>query len=325
MSKLKQRPLTDGISLANLKSSSWFMVFFYGVIALVLIWQAWLPYIAERHYRDAYNFEVFQRPKYALEEYEAAIEAAPWETQYQMDYAKALSEFGMQQADVSQKMSYLTKAESITLHIVDMDPKNPWYKNRLATIYLMLAEADPDKAGVYTQKAENYIRESAERDKNNPLFILNLAYFLHRTKRLDEATVLYNKTLTMDNRLVEANFNLADIYRSKGDLDNTLKQYLQAYKMKPDFPNLNTAISSVYLELFNRSKDPQFLAKTTPYLEADLKKNSANLEVLKNLGSIYFQLQDWKNAARIYGQLLLFYPNLSEFKGFYQTAISRAK
>ena len=72
----------------------------YVVLAIVLIWQSCLPFFAERHYRDGYNFEVEGRLKYAIEEYEIAIQDAPWETQYMMDLAKVYGDFAAQQATV---------------------------------------------------------------------------------------------------------------------------------------------------------------------------------------------------------------------------------
>lgn len=323
--KNKETQAENQILLSKLTTKDWIVLGAFSCLVLVGVWQAALPYFAERHYRDAYNFEVYQRPKYAIEEYEAAVKLAPWETQYQMDLAKALSEFGMQQPSAAEKLDYLNRAEQISLHMIELDEKNPWYKNRIATIYLMMAEVNPEQGAVYTQKAEEYIRESAKNDKKNPLFLLNLAYFLHRTKRLDEAIMYYNKTLEIDDRLVEANFNLADIYRSQGNMQKTLEQYLQVYKMKPDFPNINTAIASTYMDMFSKTNNITILAKAIPFLEADLKQNSANLDILKNLASIYFQVQDWKNAAKTYEQILLFYPNLNEFKPLYQTSLARSK
>ena len=52
----------------------------------------------------------------------------------------------------------------------------------------------------------------------------------------------------------EAHFNLAAIYQGEGHLDKALTQYLHLYEHKPDFPQLDLAIASIYIQLNKNEK-----------------------------------------------------------------------
>ena len=287
------------------------------MLAIVGVWQAWLPFFAERHYRDGFNFDAAKRNKFAVEEYEIAVSQAPWETQYQMELARVYAACADEEKNKELKLGYLYKAEEMSQRMIGLDERNPWYKNRLATVYLQLAEAMPEKGTHYTELAEKYTRDAALDDINNPLFQLNIAYFLHRKGDLEESIKYYNRVLEMDPRIVEARYNLADIYRRRGNIDETLNQYLKAVEYSPNFVNLHIAIASTYIQ-------KNEVGKALPYLENAIKLDPANFECLKNLGAIYLQTRDWNNAARVYGQMMEHYPDQVDLHPFYIQALVNA-
>lgn len=317
MSKVNPSKPLEGpqVSLSKMTGKSWTILGLFAIFFGVALWQAILPYMAEYHYHEGYNYEVSKRLNIAIEEYEASVRYAPWETQYQLDLAKMYTDYAAEQTSLQDKIMYLKKAETVCLHMVDLDPKNPWYKNKLATTYLSLAENQPEKSGFYLDKADFYIRSAAETDHHNPLFQLNLAFFLHRMKKFDEAFMYYKKTIEFDDNLLEAPFNLADIYIKRTDYDSALKCYLTVAQKNPKFPNIGLAISSLAVEMYQHSHNNETLKVAIPSLELILKENSADLQILKQLAYIYSQLQDHKNTRRICEQILTFYPNLSEYRG----------
>ncbi len=305
---------------------SFFVLSIYVFFAGLGIWQSFLPFFAERHYRDGYMFEVQQRLNYAIEEYELAVEDAPWETQYMIDLAKTYSDYAMKQSDIKQKQDYLKKSETLALKTISYDKKNPWFKNRLAAIYLLMAEVNPSLAQTYMQDAETYTRQAADADNKNPLFKINLAYFLHRIGKTDEAILFYKKAVQLDDRMAEARFNMADIYQKRGDLMGVLKEYETVVSKDPNFANINLALASVYVQLHQKSHDPTYLRKAALCLEREKIKTPSNKEVLKNLVAIYTQLQDWPHALAHYHYLEAHDPDLFHaYHPFYLQALSMTK
>jgi tetratricopeptide (TPR) repeat protein len=116
--------------------------------------------------------------------------------------------------------------------------------------------------------------------------------------------------MSFDERMVAARYNLADIYRKRGDMDKVMELYLEAHKIDPDFGNLNLALASEYLK--RKEKD-----KAVPFLEGAIKKKPRQLEPLKTLGSIYYQKEDWENVIRVYKQIVTLFPKQYTFHQFY--------
>ncbi len=313
------------VSLSKLSPKSKWILGTYCVIAVLLTWQAILPFLAERRYRDGYNFDSEQRYKYAIEEYQKAIGYAPWEAQYQLDLARVYTDFATQQTQLQDKLYYLNKAEEMSLRMIELDNKSPWYRNRLGSIYMTLAGLVPARNQEYLQKAEANIRAAADIDNKNPLFQLNLAYFLHQMGRVDEAFEYYQKAIVFDERIPEAHYNLADLYIRKGNYDAALNEYILTAKSNQDFGRINVAIADLCLMLYSRTQNREYLQKAVPYMENELKKNSADPKLLKNLGSIYTQDQKWGDAARVYDQYMIFHPeDTASVLGLYAQAVANS-
>ena len=69
-----------------------------------------------------------------------------------------------------------------------------------------------------------------------------------------EAIPYYQAVIKMDDRLLEARFNLADIYRQYKKNDESIKQYLAIYEKNPNFRDISLAIASLYIEKGNIMK-----------------------------------------------------------------------
>ena len=79
----------------------------YLVFAGVCLYYFIQPFLAERHYRDGYNFHAMKRYKYAIEDLQKACRYAPWETHYKMQLGKTYEKQAEQQKDISTKDSDL--------------------------------------------------------------------------------------------------------------------------------------------------------------------------------------------------------------------------
>lgn len=297
----KTKPNNATFSL-DLPSTSWLLIFAYLVFSGFCLWQFLLPYFAERHYRDGYNFSALKRTKYAIEEFEAAVDCAPWETQYMVELGRAYEDYSEEQQTLPEKLRYLDKAEALYKHMIELDRLNPWFQNRLAIIYARESELIPEKQSSFLQMAHDRTKLAAELDNQNPLFQLNYASFLHRMGRIDEAIPYYEKTLRYDPNMSEALYNLADIYRRKNRMDLTLKLYEELYEKNPDFQNLSLALASTYLQLGRRQD-------ALNQLELSVSRNPQQLEPLKTLGSLYYEQKDWVKAADIYDKIVVFFPD----------------
>ncbi len=296
----------DEISLSRLNGKQWSILGAAVVFCAIGIWQSILPYLAERHYRDGFNFDAGNRFKYAAEELELAVDDAPWETQYIMALGKAYEGLAEQTTDVPTKLEYLNKALNLYFRTIDLDVMNPWQHNRVAAVYMIMADLLPLQRAEYTKKSEDSIRRAAEYDHQNPLFQLNLAYYLHRANRFDEARKYYELVLSMDPNILEAKYNLADIDRREGHLDKTLKGYLEIYAINKDFSNINIAISGTYIQLGR-------VADAVPYMEAEIKRRPDFVDGLKTLVSMYQTLGNYSRVTELYYQMIMLNPGSKEY------------
>ncbi|NBV41871.1 hypothetical protein EBR96_03780 [bacterium] len=311
-------PKSDNLEIFNrFRPVHWVILTVTLVLAGIGIWQSILPYLAERHYRDGFNFDAMQRFKYAVEELELAVRYAPWETQYMMALAKAYEGIGEKDADPQAKIAAYNKAEAIYKRTIELDEKNPWQHNRLSVVYLALSDIIPAKKASYMELAEREVRLAAQYDGQNPLFQLNLAYFLHRTNRLDEAEKYYNIVIEMDPNIAEARYNLADIYRRRNLLNKSLEAYLQVYGINKDFPNINLAISSTYIQL-GRESD------AIPFLEEEVKKRPDYVEGIRLLITLQSRRQNWSRVAELYYQMIMLNPGSKEYYLPFAEAVKRS-
>jgi len=304
----------DQVSLSRLSALQWGVLAGALILGGIGIWQSILPYLAERHYRDGFNFDAATRYKYAVEELELAVEYAPWETQYIMALGKAYEGLAEKETDVPTKLGYLNKALQLYFRCIDLDLMNPWQYNRVGAIYLVMSDVIPTQRQEYIQKAETAIRKAAEFDHKNPLFQLNLAYFLHRISRFDDARKYYELVLSMDPNILEAKYNLADLERRNGRIDNTLKQYLEIYAINKDFPNINIAISGSYVQL-GKVQD------AIPYMEEEVKKRPDFVDGVKTLLSLHQNVGNMSRVAELYYQLIMLNPGSKEFYPGFANAV----
>ncbi len=289
--------------LAKVRLRDWIILgSFFGVL-LVLGVLFSFPFLAERHYREGFNFDAVQRYRYAIEELEQAVTYAPWESHYWMSLGRSYENAADKETSKEEKLRLYREALRCYDETLELDVKNPWHYSRLGSVYLSMTSlaANQAEAETYLKKSEMYARKAAETDHQNPLFQLNLAYFLHRLGHLDEALLYYEKTLSYDDRFGEAYYNMADIYRRRQEPDKALNAYLNVLEKAPDFPGIYVALSNFYMEKGE-------LAKAAPFLEREIQKRPDYAEGLNNLAAIYYQLENWDRAAELYGQLVSLYP-----------------
>jgi len=289
--------------LKKVRFVNWAILAAFFVVLIVLGVAFYYPFLAERHYREGFNFDAGQRYRYAIEEFQTAVDYAPWESQYWMALGRSYESYADKETQKSEKVRLYREAINCYNETVSLDHKNPWHYSRLGSVYLNLTgfADNQSEADAYLKQAEFYTRKAAEVDNQNPLFQLNLAYFLHRLGHFDEALLYYEKTLSYDDRFGEAYYNMADIYRRRKEPEKALQAYLNVLDKVPDFPGINVALSNFYME-------QGLLGKAAPFLEREIQKRPDYVEGINNLGAIYYQLENWDRAAELYGQLVKLNP-----------------
>lgn len=297
-------------SIKRLKASDWTLLLAYVLLSLFAAYHFIKPFLAERRYRDGYNFGIHKRYRYAIEELELAKKHAPWEPHYQVQLGKFYEDYAKQQPTLKQKRHYLDKAEKTYKNIIFLDKLNPWYRNRLAMLYTYKATLLPQESDYYLSLAEDNIKTAAKLDKKNPLFQLNYAARLHKKKDYQNAIFYYSRVIEYDPNIGEAFFNLADVYRSLGDYKKSLETYLQLYKRQPTFKNIHLALASTYISLNKKEM-------AIKHLEASLEQNKNQFEPLRSLAALYMQERHWTQAASTYSQLLARFPDRKEVRMFY--------
>ncbi len=293
----------------------WVLFFIYVILAIYATVECVKPYLAERHYRDGFNFSAMERTKYGIEELEDAVRLAPWETYYQAELGKMYEKYATEIKDKETQIHLYKKARQLYLYSIYLENKNPWYKNRLASVYFELSNLIPEKKDDYFSRAQRLNLEAAEVDPNNPLFQLNYAYFLHRSGNIKEAVPYYLRTIEIDDRIVEARFNLADILRQEGKVQETLDQYLKIWEKNPSFNRVNLAIASIYIA----EKQEE---KSIPYLQRELQLNPGQEDVMANLNAFYVKYNRWTDAVPLYREMFDKYPKYREaYHQFYIQAL----
>lgn len=305
------------ISFDKISYLQWLVLgvaFILFVIGLVVFY---FPFLAERHFREGFNLNAAGQNKFAIEELEQAIYYAPWETQYYVQLGKTYEDYASQLQVPSEQLTQLKKAEALYLHIIQLDPINPWFRNRLATIYLYYSSLIPKEQMKYISLAEESTKKASELDHKNPLFQLSMAYFYHRLNRLDQAQAYYEKVLSLDPDLFEASYNLADIYRRKGDTKKQFDLYEQIYQKAPDYQNV--AFLLAYRDFQNNQAQ-----KAIPVLEQILQKDPYKIEVLDLLSTIYHKQGQLDKAIPLYERALLKYPDHDMLWKNYIQALAQA-
>lgn len=259
------------------------------MVGLAAAFEATLPYLAERYYRDGFNLIQAQQFQPGIENLKQAVALAPLESQYRVELGRAMEDYA-KTLPPAQALKMINDTQKLYVRLLQLDDKNPWYLNRMAVVYSSLATVDTSRQAEYLTIAEKYTRAAAKADQNNPLFQLNLAYFLQSQNRLPEAMDYYQKAIAIDGRISEARFNLAGIYLEQKQTDKALEQYLEILKNSPDMQGVLPSIGRVYL---SQNKPEAAL----PYLEKNAQLFPFDRVGLILLAECYNRLNDLPKAT----------------------------
>ncbi|MBT5855440.1 tetratricopeptide repeat protein [bacterium] len=290
------------ISIKKLKPIHWIILFIVWGIGLHLIGNSVRLFVAERYHREGYFFAQRGYARFAVTELEQAVKNAPWETRFKLELGKSMEQLATSQVIRKKRVSQYLSIIPLYMDIIDKTPNNPWYKNRLSYLYHQLMAQQPDKKELYMPLAEKYSFEAAQMDSKNPLFLVSYAQLLHSALRYDEAIPYYEKVFTYDSKMLEAPYNLGDIYFRKGLTKKSLEKYLFVYDSNPDYQYTRTALGQIYLLTNN-------YPKAIAILEVALKKHPTHSSTSRLLAYAYHNTRRFKEATTLYRDLLKQTPN----------------
>ncbi|MBA94495.1 MAG: hypothetical protein CMP21_01870 [Rickettsiales bacterium] len=258
--------LKDFTGKLVISKKSYFIMSGYLSLALIMATICFFPFISEISYRNAYflaeqgkvqNYRYINRFNYAFFEYEKAIRYFPLESHYASEYIKSLDSYIDNINDKKQKVYFLNKAINLMSYIQVIDPINPWYHARISALYLKLFFHTEDKP--LLKQSTYHARQALLSDYENPIFILNFATILQRNKRFSEAFYYYEKVISIDDRIPEAHFNIANIYSYFNKFHYALNSYLKAKELKPNFQYIDAVIIQTYMFLKEFKKAEQYI------------------------------------------------------------------
>lgn len=268
-------------------------------LTLFFLVRSTFPFLAERHYREGFNAHSMaqeggrtDRFKVAEDEMLQATRYAPWETHYLVKLGKIYEDWYYRSQDDQEKRYLLDKAMSVYKKCVKYEPANPWYENRLATMYTLLnayAGSDDEKRK-NLEKAEVLIVQAAADDHNNPLFQVNAGYFKQRVGKFDEALGYYQRAIAIDESLLDAWFNIGDVYVREKQFDKASEVYQTLVRKDPNYNNLHLNIGRMYQEKGD-------IEKALEEYAIEIQKHPENMQAYINRSYVFIDRRDWRSAA----------------------------
>ena len=194
-------------------------------------------------------------------------------------------------------------SEDILLKLKEEDEKN-------ADVLYFLAVVK-SKLGDYESAIPLY-KEVIKIKKDHTEAYYNLALCLQNQNRNEEAIKNYQKVIELNPFLSEAHNNIAIIYKSMNKYDEAEKAFRMAVKVKPGNSNAMSNLSSLsvdkdnseeYKQAFELFEKKEFDAAKDIILSL-LNKAPHNMHLLKSLGIIYFNLNEFKESAECYKRII---------------------
>ena len=297
------------------------------IIIAIGLWQAVLPWIAEFYYRKGFVENTYSKFEDSIVDLDKAFKCAPWETYYLITQVRNYEEMSHKTENRAEQEAWLKKAYDMYQYMVKINPTNPWYYNGLAAIDLSLfnmSQTIPLRKKYYDEAGDAYLK-ATQIDRLNPLFQMSLAFYYHRSGKMDEAIRLYHLCTKLDSWFVEAWYNLGEIELSKGNYDNAIFYFDKIAQADKENEIVRDDGSKVYTDWVKGGNYNNFRAKLGELYLAkhdfakaeemfkwaiDMNKDDARL--WKSLGIAYHQEGKIEQAIFAYKQALSLDPDMQD-------------
>ena len=185
-------------------------------------------------------------------------------------------------------------------------------------IYKSAIEIAPGFAPLYCVLGDIYLStgyfEDAITEYKMAIWLdsFNIAAYRHLCRAYEEqgdynqAIDIYNKLIAMAPNLPDLYSNLANIYYIKGEFDLAISNYQTAITLNPN-PSWTSIIAQTMGFVYQENKsdpDAAISAYQTAYV-----LTPEDIDIYVNLGSAFYDKEDYNNALQIYRQALEFQPH----------------
>ncbi|MEK6557978.1 MAG: tetratricopeptide repeat protein [Candidatus Margulisiibacteriota bacterium] len=288
------------------------------------LWQSVLPWRAEYYYRKGFVENTYRKYNESISSLDRAMKYAPWETYYLITQVRNYEELSRQNQNPDEQRKWLLKAKNTYDYMLRINPTNPWYWSGLASIELGLFNMSPtpQERKAHFEAAGKAYSEAARIDRLNPLFQMSLAYYDHRSGKLDDAYKLYESCIRLDKDFVEALYNMAEIDIIRGKLDSAVEKFEQIVSADRanydpstktyspwvkggDFNGYRTRLAEIYLS------QHKFKSAIDTFKWA-LELHPEDSRIWRGLGVAYHQDGQSELAAYAYKQATMFNPDMQD-------------
>ena len=185
-------------------------------------------------------------------------------------------------------------------------------------IYKSATDAAPGFAPLYCVLGDIYLStgyfEDAITEYKMAIWLdsFNIAAYRHLCRAFEEqgdynqAIEVYNKLITLAPNIPDLYSNLANIYYIKGEFDLAISNYQTAITLNPN-PSWTSIIAQTMGFVYQENKsdpDAAISAYQTAYV-----LTPDDIDIYVNLGSAFYDKEDYNNALQIYRQALEFQPH----------------
>jgi len=153
--------------------------------------------------------------------------------------------------------------------------------------------------------AESYVRESIRHNRLNPYAFFNLGNILREKGFIDDAVDCFTKAIELDPDLPDAYYNLGQIFKVKGDTDKEILFYKKCLY-------LNRDSTDVLNNLGEALRRKGLLDESAEYLREALQIDPEFVPALNNLGMVSFEKGQVEDAAAYIQKALRIQPDFSD-------------
>jgi tetratricopeptide (TPR) repeat protein len=169
-----------------------------------------------------------------------------------------------------------------------------------AVVAVVIALSVRTEARIRDYRSERILWEGVlERFPDHPEAHNDLAIFLQREGRLDEAIAHYREAIRLKPHLTKAHFNLAGAFLLQGDRDGAIAQYRRVLELDPEAPEAHHALGELLQE---RGEVTEAIAHYRRALALDRELAEAHLNLgaaLASTGRVDLALPHLAEAVRL--------------------------
>ncbi|MFC1884644.1 tetratricopeptide repeat protein [Thermodesulfobacteriota bacterium] len=169
--------------------------------------------------------------------------------------------------------------------------------NQEILLWVIIAFALGIFLGIWIRRSR-FGKDSSMVRSGDPSFFKGIQYIISNDR--DNAIEEFTKSVQVNSDTVETYIALGNLFRSKGDIERAIR-IRQNIILRP---NISEQIK--LKTLFDLGLDYRkggFLNRAINVFQQVLQKSPSDLKTLKEIESIYEELQDWENAYRIRQQI----------------------